>query len=133
MNFSVLSHVFLTNLSLLQVFNQMIYLIFHSFSLFLTHFNVFGYAGFSDLDLKKFSRRLPGSRLDFQEVVWTSWKSSGLRGSFLTKSSFHNRSQPCLCRGMIYNSFVCGLFCELHAYSLSCEFFVKSVIMFHKM
>ncbi|KAG5378029.1 hypothetical protein IGI04_025871 [Brassica rapa subsp. trilocularis] len=28
-----------------------------------------------------------GSRLDFLEVVWTSWKSSGLLGSLLTKSS----------------------------------------------
>ncbi|KAF2574792.1 hypothetical protein F2Q70_00000905 [Brassica cretica] len=30
----------------------------------------------------------PGSRLDFLEVVWTSWKSSGLHGSLLTKSPF---------------------------------------------
>ncbi|KAG5411206.1 hypothetical protein IGI04_007525 [Brassica rapa subsp. trilocularis] len=131
--------------------NLKIYLIFHSFSLFLNHLNVFGYAE---------------SRLDFQEVVWTSWKSSRLHGSLLTKSPFHNRSecfgfsdledfwddlpgsrlkynalddfqevfqttsisvkssgfsgslltksssissgvQPCLCRRMIYNSFVC--------------------------
>ncbi|CAG7889619.1 unnamed protein product, partial [Brassica rapa] len=106
-NFSVLSHVFLTNLSLLQVFNQVIYLIFHSFSLFLSHLNVFGYAGFSDLEdfwddlpvsrleivwkssgllgsLLTKSSGLPGSRLDFQEeVVWTSRKSSGLLGSRL--------------------------------------------------
>uniref|UniRef100_A0A0D2ZRD4 Uncharacterized protein n=1 Tax=Brassica oleracea var. oleracea TaxID=109376 RepID=A0A0D2ZRD4_BRAOL len=27
------------------------------------------------------------------EVVWTSWKSSGLHGSLLKKSSFHNRSE----------------------------------------
>uniref|UniRef100_A0A0D3A9I5 Uncharacterized protein n=1 Tax=Brassica oleracea var. oleracea TaxID=109376 RepID=A0A0D3A9I5_BRAOL len=39
------------------------------------------------------SSRLPGSRLDFLEVVWTSWKSSGLPGSLLTKSPFHNRSE----------------------------------------
>ncbi|CAN7046947.1 unnamed protein product [Brassica oleracea var. botrytis] len=38
MNFSVLSHVFLTNQSFLQVFNQMVF-IFHSFK------------GFSYLDL----------------------------------------------------------------------------------
>ncbi|KAL0853580.1 hypothetical protein Bca101_058732 [Brassica carinata] len=50
-----------------------------------------GYAGFSDLedfwddlpislldDFQESSRRLPGSRLDFLEVVWTSCKSSGL-------------------------------------------------------
>ncbi|WZZ57225.1 hypothetical protein YC2023_057332 [Brassica napus] len=36
---------------------------------------------------------LPGSRLDFQEVVWTSRKSSGLHESLLTKSPFHNRSE----------------------------------------
>ncbi|KAG5411228.1 hypothetical protein IGI04_007547 [Brassica rapa subsp. trilocularis] len=39
------------------------------------------------------SSGLPGSRLDFQEVIWTSWKSSGLHGSLLTKSLFHNRSE----------------------------------------
>ncbi|KAG5415332.1 hypothetical protein IGI04_002899 [Brassica rapa subsp. trilocularis] len=40
------------------------------------------------------SRRLRGSFPDdFQKVVWTSWKSSGLHGSLLTKSSFHNRSE----------------------------------------
>ncbi|KAF3532452.1 hypothetical protein DY000_02038543 [Brassica cretica] len=45
--------------------------------------------------------RLPGSlsddfhfsRLDFLEVVWTSWKSSGIPGSLLTKPPFHNRSE----------------------------------------
>ncbi|KAF3556464.1 hypothetical protein F2Q69_00012516 [Brassica cretica] len=30
---------------------------------------------------------------DFQKVVWTSWKSSGLPGRLLTKSPFHNRSE----------------------------------------
>ncbi|KAG5393345.1 hypothetical protein IGI04_023308 [Brassica rapa subsp. trilocularis] len=39
------------------------------------------------------SSELPGSRLDFLEVVWTFWKSSGLHGSLLTKSPFHNRSE----------------------------------------
>ncbi|KAF3503682.1 hypothetical protein F2Q69_00044603 [Brassica cretica] len=39
------------------------------------------------------SSGLPGSRLDFQEVVWTSRKSSELHGSLLTKSPFHNRSE----------------------------------------
>ncbi|KAF3607853.1 hypothetical protein DY000_02050913 [Brassica cretica] len=51
------------------------------------------------------SSELPGSRLDFLKVVWTSWKSSdkevvwtsrkssGLHGSLLTKSPFHNRSE----------------------------------------
>ncbi|KAF3604639.1 hypothetical protein F2Q69_00034168 [Brassica cretica] len=39
------------------------------------------------------SSGLPGSRLDFLEVVWTSWKSSGLHGSLLKKSPFHNRSE----------------------------------------
>ncbi|WZZ14015.1 hypothetical protein YC2023_107104 [Brassica napus] len=34
--------------------------------------------------------RLPGS---LPEVVWTSLKSSGLHGSLLTKSLFHNRSE----------------------------------------
>ncbi|KAF3522175.1 hypothetical protein F2Q69_00049259 [Brassica cretica] len=29
------------------------------------------------------SSGLPGSRLDFLEVVWTSWKPSGLPGSRL--------------------------------------------------
>ncbi|KAG5391425.1 hypothetical protein IGI04_021388 [Brassica rapa subsp. trilocularis] len=59
--------------------NLEIYLIFHSFSLFLSHLNVFEYAGFSDLE--DFWDDLPVSRL---EVVW---KSSGLLGSLLTKSS----------------------------------------------
>ncbi|KAF2618810.1 hypothetical protein F2Q68_00038182 [Brassica cretica] len=68
-------------------------LIFHSFK------------GFSDLE--DFWDDLHVSRLkynaldDFQEVfqttsisvVWTSWKSSGLHGSLLTKSPFHNRSE----------------------------------------
>ncbi|WZZ21750.1 hypothetical protein YC2023_123137 [Brassica napus] len=40
------------------------------------------------------SSGLPQSRLeDFLEIVWTYSKSSGLDGSLLTKSSFHNRSQ----------------------------------------
>ncbi|CAG7894390.1 unnamed protein product [Brassica rapa] len=125
MNFSVLSHVFLTNLSFLQVFNQMV-LIFHSFK-----------------DLEDFWDDLSISHLkynaldDFQEVFQTtsiSVKSSGLPGSLLAKSSFISSGvQACLCRGMIYNSFVCGVFCELHVYSFSCDFFVKSVIMFPKM
>ncbi|CAF1705865.1 unnamed protein product, partial [Brassica napus] len=125
MNFPLLSHVFLTNLSFLQVFSRFIYSFTHFF-LFLSHLNVFGYAGFSDLE--DFWDDLPVSRL---EVVW---KSSGLLGSLLTKSSGLpvNGIQACLCRRMIYNSFVCGLFCELHVYSFSCEFFVKSVIMFIK-
>ncbi|KAG5375110.1 hypothetical protein IGI04_039706 [Brassica rapa subsp. trilocularis] len=70
------------------------------------------------------SSRLPGSRLDFLKVIWTSCKvsselpgsrldflkSSGLPGSLLTKfSSISSGVQACLCRGMIYNSFVCGL------------------------
>ncbi|KAF3557487.1 hypothetical protein F2Q69_00014812 [Brassica cretica] len=44
---------------------------------------------------RKSSRRLQGSLLDdFQEVFQTtSWKSSGLHGSLLTKSPFHNRSE----------------------------------------
>ncbi|WZZ26167.1 hypothetical protein YC2023_009568 [Brassica napus] len=42
---------------------------------------------------RKKSSGLPGSRLDFQEVVWTSRKLSGLHGSLLTKSPFHNRSE----------------------------------------
>ncbi|KAG5375455.1 hypothetical protein IGI04_040051 [Brassica rapa subsp. trilocularis] len=57
------------------------------------------------LDLEDFWDDLPvsrlevvwkssGSRLDFlEEVVLTSWKSSGLHGSLLTKSPFHNRSE----------------------------------------
>nr|VDD38411.1 unnamed protein product [Brassica oleracea] len=39
------------------------------------------------------SSGLPGNRLDFREVVWTSGKSSELHGSLLTKSPFHNRSE----------------------------------------
>uniref|UniRef100_A0A0D3D958 Uncharacterized protein n=1 Tax=Brassica oleracea var. oleracea TaxID=109376 RepID=A0A0D3D958_BRAOL len=39
------------------------------------------------------SSGLPGSRLDFRDVVWTSGKSSELHGSLLTKSPFHNRSE----------------------------------------
>uniref|UniRef100_A0A0D3ASX5 Uncharacterized protein n=1 Tax=Brassica oleracea var. oleracea TaxID=109376 RepID=A0A0D3ASX5_BRAOL len=70
-------------------------LIFHSFK------------GFSDLE--DFWDDLPVSRLkynaldDFQFLIrWfsssthlktTSWKSSGLPGSLLTKSPFHNRSE----------------------------------------
>ncbi|KAG5393647.1 hypothetical protein IGI04_023610 [Brassica rapa subsp. trilocularis] len=47
---------------------------------------------------------LPESRLDFLKV------SSRLPGSLLTKSSsISSGVQACLCRGMIYNSFVCGL------------------------
>ncbi|KAG5413629.1 hypothetical protein IGI04_001196 [Brassica rapa subsp. trilocularis] len=33
------------------------------------------------------------SGFDMQEVVLTSWKSSGFHGSLLTKSPFHNRSE----------------------------------------
>ncbi|KAG5379398.1 hypothetical protein IGI04_027240, partial [Brassica rapa subsp. trilocularis] len=53
------------------------------------------------------SSGLPGSRLDFQEVVWTSWKSSGLHGSLLTKSPFHNRSSVLVFNQMvlIFHSF----------------------------
>ncbi|KAF2556417.1 hypothetical protein F2Q68_00015326 [Brassica cretica] len=68
------------------------------------YFCVF-YKGFSDLE--DFWDDLHVSRLkynaldDFPEVfqttsisvVWTSWKSSGLHGSLLTKSPFHNRSE----------------------------------------
>uniref|UniRef100_A0A0D3B8I3 Uncharacterized protein n=2 Tax=Brassica oleracea TaxID=3712 RepID=A0A0D3B8I3_BRAOL len=111
MNFLILSHIFLTNLSFLQIFIQMV-LIFLSFK-----------------DLEDFWDDLPVSRLkynvldDFQEVfqatsisvvwtsisiVWISWKSSGLPRSLLAKSSsISSGVQTCLCRGMIYNSFVC--------------------------
>ena len=34
--------------------------------------------------------------------------------------------QACFCRGMIYNSFVYGMFCDLYMYSFSYEFFCKS-------
>ncbi|KAG5393865.1 hypothetical protein IGI04_023828 [Brassica rapa subsp. trilocularis] len=76
MNFSVLSHVFLTNLSLLQVFqiwktSGTTYLLV-----------VWKSSGLLGSLLTK-SSGLPGSRLDFQEVVWTSRKSSGLLGSRL--------------------------------------------------
>ncbi|KAG5385734.1 hypothetical protein IGI04_037204 [Brassica rapa subsp. trilocularis] len=63
-----------------------------------------------------------GSRLDFLKVVWTSckvvWKSSELPKSLLNFVS----------SGLVYSSGIqaCGLFCELHVYSFSCEFFVKS-------
>ncbi|KAG5414646.1 hypothetical protein IGI04_002213 [Brassica rapa subsp. trilocularis] len=50
--------------------------------------------------------RLPGSRMDFLEVVWTSWKSSGLHGSLLTKSPFHNRSE-------CFGKFLCLIFLHL--------------------
>ncbi|KAL0823371.1 hypothetical protein Bca101_047048 [Brassica carinata] len=81
--------------------NLKIYLIFHSFSLFLSHLNVFGYVfqiwktSWTYLPVSRLevvwtswkssdkviwtsrkSSGLPGSRLDFREVVWTSWKSS---------------------------------------------------------
>ncbi|KAF3532329.1 hypothetical protein DY000_02040239 [Brassica cretica] len=55
----------------------------------------FGYAGF--LDLEDVWDDLPVSRLkynvldDFQEVVWTSWKSSD--GVFSHVPPFHNRSE----------------------------------------
>ena len=49
---------------------------------------------------------LPGSRMDFQEVVWTSRKSSGLHGSLLTKSPFHNRSER-------FGKFLCLIFLHL--------------------
>ncbi|KAF2535865.1 hypothetical protein F2Q68_00019640 [Brassica cretica] len=83
----------------------------------------FGNAGFSDLkdfwddlpvsrlkynELDDFqevfqttSRRLPGSLLDdFQEVFQTTFKKS---------SSITSGVQACICRGMIYKSFICGL------------------------
>ncbi|KAG5405119.1 hypothetical protein IGI04_011238 [Brassica rapa subsp. trilocularis] len=41
-----------------------------------------------------------GSRLDFLKVVWTSCKVS-------TDLVYSSGIQACLCRGMIYNSFVC--------------------------
>uniref|UniRef100_A0A0D3DMT9 Uncharacterized protein n=1 Tax=Brassica oleracea var. oleracea TaxID=109376 RepID=A0A0D3DMT9_BRAOL len=61
-----------------------------------TKISGFGYEGFSDLE--DFWDDLPVSRLkynaDFQEVFQTtSRKSSGLPGSLLTKSPFHNRSE----------------------------------------
>ncbi|KAL0900156.1 hypothetical protein Bca101_084117 [Brassica carinata] len=73
MNFSVLSHVFLTNLYFLQVFNQMV-LIFYCFSDLEDFWDdlLFSRLNYNALD------DLPGSRLDFLEVVWTSWKSYGL-------------------------------------------------------
>ncbi|KAG5397335.1 hypothetical protein IGI04_019149 [Brassica rapa subsp. trilocularis] len=67
--------------------------------------------------------RLPGrlpdyfhfSRLDFLKVIWTSWKSSGLPGSLLTNSSsLSSGVQACLCRGMIYNSFLDDLHFSRH-------------------
>ncbi|CAG7862844.1 unnamed protein product [Brassica rapa] len=95
MNFSVLSHVFLTNLSFLQVFNQMV-LIFHQFKVFSDledfwddlHVSRLKYNALDDFQevfqtTSRKSSGLPGSRLDFLEVVWTSWKSSGLPGSRL--------------------------------------------------
>ncbi|KAG5399469.1 hypothetical protein IGI04_014076 [Brassica rapa subsp. trilocularis] len=104
------SGLFGSHLDVMEVFNQMV-LIFHSFK------------GFSDLE--DFWNDLPVSRLkynaldDFQEVfqttsisvVWTSWKSSGLPGSLLTKSSsISSGVQAYLYRGMIYNSFNVGSF-----------------------
>ncbi|KAF2616663.1 hypothetical protein F2Q68_00038432 [Brassica cretica] len=88
-----------------HVFHHMI-LIFHSFKgrsinfryVFLFFRSGFGYEGFSDLE--DFWDDLLVSRLkykaldDFQEVFQTtSRKSSGLLGSLLTKSAFHNRSE----------------------------------------
>ncbi|CAG7909461.1 unnamed protein product [Brassica rapa] len=80
MNFSVLSHVFLTNLFFLQVFNQML-LIFYSFK-----------------DLEDFSDDLPVSRLkynaldDFQEVFQTT--SISVKSS--DKVFFHIKWSPSL-------------------------------------
>nr|VDD50607.1 unnamed protein product [Brassica oleracea] len=105
----------------LQVFNQMVF-IFHSFKGFSDLDLICWFSDLEDfwddlpvsrlkynaLDDFHFSRsrkssrrlpfqssRLPGSRLDFLEVVWTSWKSSGLPGSLLDflESPFHNRSE----------------------------------------
>ncbi|CAG7895028.1 unnamed protein product, partial [Brassica rapa] len=119
---SRMSLPFITDLSVL-VFNQMV-VIFHSFK-----------------DLDDFWDDLLVSRLkynaldDFQELFQTtSRKSSGLPESLLTKSSsISSGVQACLYRGMIYNSFVCGIFCDLHVYSFSCYFYVKSIIIFPKM
>ena len=65
---------------------------------------------------------------DFQEVFQTTSRKSSRRlpGSLLTKSSsISSGVQACLCRWMIYNSFVCGMFCDLHVYSFSCDVFCK--------
>ncbi|KAF2601737.1 hypothetical protein F2Q70_00027708 [Brassica cretica] len=43
---------------------------------------------------------------EFQEVVWTSWKSSGLPGSLMKKSPFHNRSE-------CFGKFLCLIFLHL--------------------
>ncbi|CAG7888702.1 unnamed protein product, partial [Brassica rapa] len=75
----------------------------------------------SCLDFLESSGRLPGSRLDFLEVVWTSWKSSGLHGSLLTKSPFHNRSE-------CFGKFLCLIF--LHLVS-SC--YIKFLLFFLKL
>ena len=55
---------------------------------------------------------------DFLEVLFL-WSP----GSLLAESSLISSGvQVCLCRGMIYNSFVSGLFCDLHVYSFSYDF-----------
>ena len=102
-------------------------------------------SGFSDLGLiymffKSGSdfRRLMGSLLKynaledfqkvFQEVFQTTSKKSSRRlpGSLLTESSsISSGVLACPCREMICNSFVCSLFCDLHVYFFSCEFFCK--------
>ena len=42
----------------------------------------------------------------------------------MESSSIPSGVQACR-RGMIYDSFVCDLFCDLHVYSFSCDFFCK--------
>ncbi|KAF2579036.1 hypothetical protein F2Q68_00003535 [Brassica cretica] len=68
----------------------------------------FGYAGFSDLediwDDLLVSRLKYNTLDDFQEIVWTSWKSSD--GVFSHLSPFHNRSKR-------FDKFLCLIFLHL--------------------
>ncbi|KAG5393015.1 hypothetical protein IGI04_022978 [Brassica rapa subsp. trilocularis] len=123
---------------------KMFLIIWYSSSTNLKVFQIWKTSGTTYLLVVWKSSGLSGSLLtkSSDKVVWTSWKSSGLPksllkkssglpgsrlevssglpGSLLTKSSsISNGVQACLCRGMIYNCFVCAHIRLLQAHRIS--------------
>ena len=127
MNFSFLSHVFLTNLYfLLQVFNQMV-LIFHLDMYFVCSIKVYLYNCPLIFSIfKPFEHFLICIFFsDMEQTLEDLWEicTRRLPGNLLTESSsISSGVQACFCKGMIYNSFISDLFCDLYVYSFSYDF-----------